>query len=122
MHFFNYKVIISIKISLKFVHKGPINNIPALGQIISWCRPGDKPLFEPMMVGLPKHASLGLNELSIGIRVVWGKTQTADSCCVRLPTLEELAPGVSHLDDLWLMDYTIRMTYDVALCHPDNIT
>ena len=27
-----------------------INNIPALGQIIAWCRPGDKPLSGPMMV------------------------------------------------------------------------
>ena len=40
---------ISIKISLKFVFKGLINNIPALAQIIAWRRPGDKPLSEPMM-------------------------------------------------------------------------
>ena len=44
------KVLISIKISLKFAPKGPINNIPALVQIMAWCRPGDKPLSEPMMV------------------------------------------------------------------------
>ena len=36
--------------SLKFVPKGPINNIPALVQIMAWCWPGDKPLSEPMMV------------------------------------------------------------------------
>ena len=46
---------ISIKISLKFVPKGPINNIPALVQIMTWRRPGDKPLSEPMMVRLPTH-------------------------------------------------------------------
>ena len=40
-----------IKISLKFVPKGPINNIPALVQIMAWHRPGDI------------YASLGLNEL-----------------------------------------------------------
>ena len=40
----------SIKILLKFVLKGPINNIPALIQIMAWRRPGDKPLSEPMMV------------------------------------------------------------------------
>ena len=45
--FFNENVGISIKISLKFVHKGPINNIPALVQIMAWRRPGDKPLSEP---------------------------------------------------------------------------
>ena len=53
--FLNGNVIISIKISLKFVPKGPINNIPALVQIMAWRRPGDKPLSEAMMVSLPTH-------------------------------------------------------------------
>ena len=46
---------ISIRISLKFVPKGPINIIPALVWIMAWRRPGDKPLSEPMMVRLPTH-------------------------------------------------------------------
>ena len=33
----------------------PINNIPALVQIMAWCRPGDKPWSEPMMVSLLTH-------------------------------------------------------------------
>ena len=37
------------KISLMFVPKGPINNIPALLQIMAWRRWGDKPLSEPML-------------------------------------------------------------------------
>ena len=45
----------SIWISGKFVPKGPINNIPALVQIMAWCRPCDKPLSEPFMVRLPTH-------------------------------------------------------------------
>ena len=53
--FFNENVWISIKISLKFVPKGPNNNISALVQIMAWRRPGDKPLSEPMMVSLPTH-------------------------------------------------------------------
>ena len=53
--FLNDNVRISIKISLKFVPKGPIINIPALVQIMAWCRPGDKPLSEPMMVSLLTH-------------------------------------------------------------------
>ena len=53
--FLNENVWISIKISLKFVFKGPINYIPALVQIMAWRRPGDKPLSEPMMVTLPTH-------------------------------------------------------------------
>ena len=33
----------------KFIPKGPINNIPALGQIMAWCRPGT------INVRLPTH-------------------------------------------------------------------
>ena len=46
---------ILIKISLKFVPKGPIPNIPTLVQIMAWCRPGDKPLSEPTMASLLTH-------------------------------------------------------------------
>ena len=53
--FLNENVWIPIKISLKFVPQGPINNITALVQIMAWRRPGDKPLSEPMMVRLPTH-------------------------------------------------------------------
>ena len=53
--FLNENVWISIKISLKNVPKGPINNIPALVQIMAWRRPGDKPLSEPMMISLMTH-------------------------------------------------------------------
>ena len=53
--FVNENVIISIKISLKFVPKGPINNIPTLVQIMAWRRSGDKPLSEQMMVSLLMH-------------------------------------------------------------------
>ena len=54
-NFLNEDVWISIKISLKFVPKGPINNIPALVQIMAWRRLGDKPWSEPMMVSLLTH-------------------------------------------------------------------
>ena len=53
--FVNENVRISIKISLKFVPKGPINNIPALVRIMAWRQPGNKPLSEPMMVSLLMH-------------------------------------------------------------------
>ena len=53
--FSNENVRISIKISLRFVPKGQINNIPALVQIMGWRRSGDKPLSEPMMVSLLTH-------------------------------------------------------------------
>ena len=48
--FLNDNVWILNKISLKFVPKGQINNIPALVQTMAWHQPGDKTLSEPMMV------------------------------------------------------------------------
>ena len=53
--FLNENVWILIKISLKFVPKCPVNNIPALVQIVAWRRPGDKPLSEPLKVSLLMH-------------------------------------------------------------------
>ena len=58
--FQNENVWISIKISLKFVPKAPINNIPSLVQIMAWRRPGGKPLSEPMMVSLLTHICVTL--------------------------------------------------------------
>ena len=51
----NENIWIRIEISLKFASKGPMNNIPAMVQIMAWRRPGDKPLSEPMVISLPTH-------------------------------------------------------------------
>ena len=51
--FLNENASIAIKVSLKFIPRGPNNNIAALVQVMDWRRPGDKPLSEPMMVSLP---------------------------------------------------------------------
>ena len=56
-NFMNENVWIPIKISLKFVPEGPINNISALVQIMAWRRIGDDPVQRRI------YASLGLNEL-----------------------------------------------------------
>ena len=40
---------------MKFVRKCPINNIPALFQILAWHRPDDKPLSEAIMIWSPTH-------------------------------------------------------------------
>ena len=40
---------------IKFVPRGPENNISVLVQIMAWRRPGGKPLSEPMMVNLLMH-------------------------------------------------------------------
>ena len=53
--FLNENVRILIKISLKFIPKNPINNIPVLIQIMAWRRPGNKPLSEPIIIILQTH-------------------------------------------------------------------
>ena len=50
--FMNEKFCILIKISLKFVPMGPIDNNPALALIMAWRRIGDKPLSQPMSTRL----------------------------------------------------------------------
>ena len=65
--FLNENGWISIKISLKIVPRGPINNIPALVQIMAWRWPDDKPLSEPMwLIYWRIYASRGLNKLRYG--------------------------------------------------------
>ena len=49
---------ILIKSSLKFIPLDPIINIPTLFQVKASCRPGNKPLCEPMAVRLLTHISV----------------------------------------------------------------
>ena len=81
----------SIKISLKCVPKGPIDNIPALVQIIAWRRPGDKPLSELMMVSLLTHISV--------TRPQWVKQNVPP-----LLTWWKLFPFNWHTKAMYLMD------------------
>ena len=53
--FLNENVWISLKIILRFVPKVPVNNIPALVQIMAWHWPGDRSLSETMIVSLLTH-------------------------------------------------------------------
>ena len=45
----NENVSVFIKISLELVPNGPVDNNPALVQIMDWRRIGDKPLSQPML-------------------------------------------------------------------------
>ena len=47
--FLNENDRILIWISLKLIPKSPIDNKPALVQVMAWRRIGDKPLSEPML-------------------------------------------------------------------------
>ena len=48
--FLNENDKILIKMSLKLIPRVPIDNNPALVQVMAWCRTGDKPLPEPVTI------------------------------------------------------------------------
>ena len=111
VHILNEHGWISIKISLKFVPKGRINNIPALVQIMAWRRPGDKPLSEPMMVTLPTHICV--------TRPQWVKKRTFN---VRQSIQINSLAGFLFLTNLnaissWISFYAINKEY--PLYKPD---
>ena len=60
------------EISLKFVPICPIDSSnPELVQVMAWCRPGDKPLFETMMTyftgaNMRQSASVKCNHTDMG--------------------------------------------------------
>ena len=67
---FSYNLWISIKISLNFVHEGPINNIPALVQIMAWRRLGDRYMILITKSQWSTHVELGpvwLDQIQIWI-------------------------------------------------------
>ena len=55
MHFLEWKCMNFFENFIECFPNGPINNIPVLVFIMSWRRPGDKPLSEPMMIILLTH-------------------------------------------------------------------
>ena len=58
--------VIPIWILLKLVSESPIDNILALFQIMACRRPGDKPLFEPMLTNLTDAYMRHAREMSSG--------------------------------------------------------
>ena len=78
--FLNENIWIVIKFSRKFIPKGPVNNIPALVQIMAWHHLGDQPLSEPMIVSLPTPIFVnqcqwvntgGLNKMAGILQTIW---------------------------------------------------
>ena len=62
--FFNENDGIPIRISMKFVPRVPIDNRPALVQVMAWHRTGDKPLPETMLTQFNDAFLLHQGELS----------------------------------------------------------
>ena len=92
--FLNENGQISIKIPLKFVPKVPINNIPALVQIMAWCRTGHKPLSEPMTVSLLTHICITrpqwVNSMQPSDALWWHRSGSTlvqvMACCLMAPS------------------------------------
>ena len=93
--FVNENVWIPIKISLKFVPKGPINNIPGIVQIIAWRRPANKPLSEPMIVRLLTHTCVtrpqwvkrwNSHEYYVYVRTTWVELFPDTKCITSVPS------------------------------------
>ena len=111
--FLNENVWISIKISWKFVPKGPINKIPALAQVMAWRRPGDKPLSEPMMLGwvglwgflwwAPSAKRKDHHGVSSGWSSVWHRSNTGLSS-----TQYEQIPIILGVWPFWLTPFVFR--------------
>ena len=86
--------------SLKSVPQNPINNIPALVQIMAWRRPGDKPLSEPTMVKLPTHICV--------IRPPAFKVTHTSRYCRRVQDMEKQRHPYNTLYTWYYVTYVLR--------------
>ena len=92
--FFDENLWTSINISLKFVPKGPINNIPALAQIKAWRWPGDKPLSEPVMVSLLTHICVTWPQWVKNSQTLCGMFPVLSTALITLSCHTQLSAGV----------------------------
>ena len=137
--FLNENAWISLKISLKFVPRVRINNIPTLVQIMAWRRPGDKPFSESMMVSLPTHICVTRPQWVKAINT-WGFFCIGSTyspygllskddllchniCCIRCQGLMCLVvyndcnmPQVKHIHrSLWVGDWQLSLQWGVGV-------
>ena len=110
--FFNENVWISIRISLKFIPNGPINNNPALVQIMAWRRRGDKPLSETVMVSLLTHICVA--------RPQWVNSHKTylELVALQWPNKREISGSFHHQRYIlaevmaWISNYNCGLLYD----------
>ena len=108
--FLNENAWISLKISLKFVPKGPNNKIAALVQIMAWHLSGDKSLSEPMMVSLLTHKCV--------TRPQWAK-----KCFLQILLLLMLSLSCYHIRyHKALIHYKFSLTSAPVLCCLSTVT
>ena len=116
--FFNEKVRILLKVSLKLVPRGPINNSPSLIQIMAWRRLGDKPLSEPMVVSLLTHICIS--------RPQWVKSHYENLPFVVVMFIWNRTARHLQEDHIWIKSYYAtlvannvanRVIFDISLQH-----
>ena len=110
--FVNKNVWISIKISLKFVPKGPTNNIPALVQIMAWHRPDDKSLSEPSqgwLVCQCIYGSFSINELTCHA-ITWFNTD-----------LLSFGPLLTHFKEIHIRIHALSFMKMPLKCYLQNV-
>ena len=113
--FLNGNVWISTTISLDFVPKGPINNIPALVQIMAWHWPGNKPLSEPMIVILLMHVCVTQPQ--------WVKHNPGQVLSQNQPLLYHVQSRILTLQYTLSTWYIIGLSYNhLHNCHMINNT
>ena len=78
--FLNENDRIPIQISLKFVPWSPIDNKPALVQVMAWRRTGDKPLPEPMLIQFTDAYMRHQGEMSLWWREDCGQVTNKINC------------------------------------------
>ena len=108
--FLNENVRITIKISLKFVPKGPINDIPVLVQIVAWCRPGNKPLSGPMVIRSPMHICVTQPQWVKEQQIFYKHWENwwPDTLACHLPSSSYVSIHFSHLSKHRHLLYSIR--------------
>ena len=127
--FLNENFRTSIMISMKFVLKGSINNIPALIQIMARRWPGDKPLSEKIMVRLPTHISVTRPQwvkhgifIDLGQTIMLGGKKTKVSWTVKRAS--NFKTGLVNLRQhhllplLMLRGDMVYLLYNNRACHP----
>ena len=118
--FLNENVWISVEVSLTFVPRGPINNIPALVQIMAWRRPGDKPLSEPMMVSLLTHICVTRPQwVKDAIICTWSVLDLIQIMVCCLATLSETPLDCGQRD---LNFYSFSVEMFLILTHRGRVT
>ena len=114
--FLNENAWILFTISLNFLPKGPINNIPALVQIMAWHQPGDKPLSEPRMLRLSTHICViwpqwVKNGLNIGNMVVCVSRHglcITTKCGIGIGIgIKKITIGIPMVNCVWMLTYTV---------------